>query len=181
VSGGCEHDEPSEGDDQGLAFRAILSRRSCSRWDLSAICLGELVGEEVAHPQVDAMSRHRLAVAVGSLRGRELGQHLLAGKELLVLGIRDQHRSGDLVHDVVEVYRLTSVSRSNGDVLPYRLAKSSEAKNRRVEVGAVVFEVAWFVSTSLELVARSSTVQSLGSELGGRTVSCTNPGCGQHS
>jgi hypothetical protein len=79
------------------------------------------------------------------------------------------------------VYRLTSVSRSNGDVLPYRLAKSSEAKNRRVEVGAVVFEVAWFVSTSLELVARSSTVQSLGSELGGRTVSCTNPGCGQHS
>ena len=71
-----------------------------------------------------------------------------------------------------------------GPVAEDRLAdrrESSEAKNRRVEVGAVVFAVAWFMSTSLELVARSSTVQSLGSELGGRTVSCTNPGCGQHS
>ena len=148
MSGGCEHDEPSEGDDQGLAFRAILSRRSCSRWDLSAICLGELVGEEVAHPQVDAMSRHRLAVAVGSLRGRELGQHLLAGKELLVLGIRDQHRSGDLVHDVVEG-------------VPVDLSEQIERRRLAVPLGEVVggeepacrggsgsLAVAWFIPVS---------------------------------
>lgn len=40
-------------------------------------------------------------------------------------------------------------------------------ESRRVEVGAVVFAVALFMSTTLAVVARSSNVQSLGSELRG--------------
>ena len=72
MSGGCEHDEPSEAT-IGFGVQSNSLASKLFKVGLSAICLGELV-EEVAHPQVDAMR------AIGSqwplaLRGRELGQH----------------------------------------------------------------------------------------------------------
>ena len=84
--------------------------------------------EPVEDPFVAQLRRHRLAVVLAALGDGELDQLAalaepavqrlgLAGEELLVVGVQDQRRGGDLPGYAATWYLRTSVNRSPSVIL----------------------------------------------------------------